>query len=324
MSELDLLKLQAAKETTWGSPLTDTVKFMDLLEFDFDDFTKAKVLRSRVGNLSNSRKAVLLATGGKWKAKFNATYEDINYWLEAIFGVVSPSGSGPYVRTATAPGSAAIAPRIHTLYYGDAAGGIFKLAGCVPSKFKFDSNANEEATFDVEGFYKSVVSGASFASLSDRATTPITGNDLLTYIDAFGGTIGTTALATVFHSLSIEIDSKRDTKKFLGSLGPGGYKQPAWEIKTKLHAEYNTDSDDWLLAQIAASAVFQKLMRFKFTQSANLIQQFDIAGTTEKSTKVFDEEDGVAAIDLEFTDTYETTFAAIAKYSNTCGVAVLA
>jgi hypothetical protein len=238
----------------FATAVTDTVKFMDLQEFDIDDFTKQKVLRARRGNLSTGYNAVVLATGGKWKAKGYATYEDINYWMEMIFGVATPSGAGPYVRSATNPGAAAISPRIQTFYYGDAAGGIYKVTGGLASKLKISGNANEEVMWEAEGPMKAVQSGASFAALSDRAVTPITGNDFLLYIDPWGGTLGATAIASTFFSFEVEYDTKRDTKKHLGNLSPAGYKAPGWEGKLKMHLEFNTTSDDYVNDMIAVTA----------------------------------------------------------------------
>ena len=46
------------------------------------------------------------------------TFEDVNYWLEALFGTASPTGPCPYVRAYAAPTTAAVTPHFMTLQYG--------------------------------------------------------------------------------------------------------------------------------------------------------------------------------------------------------------
>jgi len=326
MSELTLLKIQSGKETTFGTPVTDTVKHMDIPEggFSVEPIVESKVLRTQRGNLTSGYNAALMKTGAKWKISGGfATYEDINYWVEMLFGVATPSGGGPYVRAGTSPGTTIVTPRMQTFYYGDATGGIYKMTSAVASKLTLKYTANEEVTFDIEGFGKTVASGASFAALSDRTVTPIIGNDLLLYIDAFGGTIGSTAIASTFYSAELEIDTQRSEKFYLGGVAPGAYKQPDWRAKLTMHLEYNATSAAYLNAQLAPVAL-QKLVRLKATTGASAIHQMDFAGTMTKAPSIFTDEDGVASVDFELEDTYESTFAAILKYSNTCGTAVLA
>ena len=322
MADNDLLKVQSGKETTFGTPVTDTVRLMDIIDFTAEPISEVKVLRARRGNLTSGYNATLLKAGAKWNAKGFGTYEDLNYWFEMLFGVATPSGAGPYVRAGTSPGTTIVTPRMSTFYYGNAVDGVYKVTSAIASKLKLAFNMNEEVTYEVEGFAKSVASGASFAALSDRTVTPISGNDMLLYIDPFGGTIGTTAISSSFFSAELEIDTGRSEKSYLGSVSPLGFKQPAWKSKLKMHLEHNATSKAYLDA-LLAPAVVQKHVRLKATQGASAIHQVDVAGTIIKSPKLWDDEDGTASLDFELEDTYESTFAAILKYSNTCGTAVL-
>jgi len=327
MSELDLLKVHAGKETTgtpvWGTPVVDTVRLMDVLDFSFEPQVKSKVIRTRAATLANGRAAMLLESWGKFKLKGVANYEDMHYWIEGTFGIATPGGAGPYTRAYTAPTTPAPAPRTQTLYYGDAAGGVAKLTSAVVSKLSLHAEKNAEATYEIEGFGKQIIDGASFTALSDHVINYMAGNDFLLYVDAWGGTIGTTAVAATFYSFDLEIDTKRDIKRYLGALNPGGYAQPAWEAKLKMHLEFNAVTSAYLTAILAATATLQRQVRLKATQSANLISQWDFAGSLEEAPKLWPDEDGVAAIDLELTDTNNSGLGSDLKVNTTNSVAVL-
>lgn len=326
MSEIDLTTLQVAKQTIWETPVTATAKLGSVTEAEIDPGVTAKVLRSRRGNLATGFNAAVLSKRPKMTLRGWASYEELNYWLEGMVGEVTPSGVGPYTRDGAAPGTSAVVPRRHTVYYGDTAGGTYRLVGGVPISLKLNGASNEEMTYEVELLGYDVESGATLAALADPALNPLIGNDFTSglFVDAWGGTIGTTPVANTFYSFALELNANRTWRKRLGNLRAGGFIGPAWTGKLSLHAEFDATSKAWLDAIILGSAVFQRQVRLRAAQGANLQVQLDFAGAAETSPKLWPEEEGLAAVDVELTDAYNSGLANWFKYQTKNNMAVLA
>lgn len=325
MSEIDLTTLQIGKQTVWETPVAATAKLGSVTEAEIDSGVTGKVLRSRRGNLTTGYNAALLAKRPKMTLRGWASYEELNYWLEGMVGEVTPAGAGPYTRDGAAPGASQVVPRRHTVYYGDTAGGVYRLVGGVPISLKLSGNSNEEATYEVELLGYDVESGATLAGLSDPALNPLIGNDFAggLFVDLWGGTIGTTAVANTFYSFALELNANRGWRKRLGNLRAGGFTGPGWTGKLSLHAEFDATSKAWLDAILAASGVFQRQVRLKAAQGANLAVQLDFAGTQESAPKLWPEDDGMQAVDIELADTYNAALGNWFKYQTKSNVAAL-
>lgn len=327
MSELPLYQVQMAREVgAWGTAVTPmTVKLMDVTDVEFEPVIESEVLRSKVGSYSTSRKALLKIAYGKWKMSGNLSYEDAPYFIEMLHGNVAPTGAGPYVRTYNPPGGTAITPRRHTINYGSSTDGIGQIVSAVASKLKISAKANEVVTYEVEGFGQRIIDGATFAALSDRTTRLVSPNDFTLYLDAWGGTIGTTALATSLLSFDLEIDTKRDIKKYLGNVNPGGFKSPDWTGKLSMYLEYGSSTSALLTSILTtANGPFQRQIRLLANQAADAQLRFDFAGTSEKAPKLWDDEDDMASLQFEMTDTHHGTLAGWLQWLSTTNVATLA
>lgn len=319
-----LQTVQAGKETVWGTSVTATTKLMGVEEIKIESQGGAALLKEMRGSLAPAFSAIRKINFGKASMKGFATYEDLCYYLESLLGDVTPSGAGPYVRAGAAPLTAVATNRMMTLYDGQSTD-VYKLLGAVVNKLVISGKTGEEWKFAADLIGKQKTTGA-LAVLSDRTVTPIEGGDTLLYIDAWGGTIGTTAIATLATAFELSIDLGTAVRHYLGSLLPGRYRQKKAEpgsVTLKLSLEFDATSKAYLDSFLTYAAVLQHQVRIKGTTGASAIAQLDFAGTIV-GEPAMSEEDGVITLDLNYQGTYNSGLANYFKYSITNGVAVLA
>jgi hypothetical protein len=293
-SLLDLLEVQVGTESTWGTAVTPTAKLMGVQNFALDPGIKAKVFHDRRGSLAPGYLEALESIEPAAPLELLVTYEDICYILDNLLGQASPSGAGPYTRNYAGPVGAVPSPRILTWLYGDATN-CYKLAGGLISKLtlKGETGAPMMATADLIG--KDVTAGTK-ASLSDRAVSVAMGDHMAIYVDAWGGTIGTTLLNAASWNYELTIDSKRKVDMYFGALAGQSYHEDdganGWDVMLKLKLEFNAALKAQYDALISQAAVYQKQVRLKSTSGTKVLQ-FDFAGTSEESPRFGDDRNGV-------------------------------
>ena len=318
----DLNQLQLGKEVTWGTAVAGTAK-MGLIESaemnaEIEVGQSADVRGSLVGSdyvhTLNSQKASAKVSG-------IATYEDIGYWLDSLLAInASPTGVGPYVYTRNAPLTAAPTRRMMTMIWGQT-GAIYKLAGGLVQDFTLSIESNKPWKFDAGIVGKSVATGA-LAALSDRTQTPIHANVSTLYIDAVGGTIGTTAITTSWFSAELSVKSNVDVVPGIGNLNPVTYRDAAYEATLKMTLEVDATSAGYV-SSIIGSSLLQHQVRIKATTGASAVAQFDFAGSHTKAPTMVSDSDGVITFEFEMTKSYNTTLANWLMTSITNSVATL-
>ncbi len=315
--------VQLGTEVTWGTAVTPTAKLAGVSEIDLESTGSAHVLSEMRGSLAPGYTAARGQVAGKGSVKGFCTYEDLNYYLESMFGTATPTGAGPYVRTGQAPLTSIAANRLLTLVKGQGTD-VYKLAGALCSKLVISGKTGEELQFSADFIGKAKSTG-TLAALSDRAVQAMDGSTVLVYIDAWGGTIGTTPIVALATSFELSLDAGTAVRNYLGDLNPGRYRQAKWEAGSntlKLSLEFDATSKAYLDAFLTYSAVVQHQVRLKATTGANAIGQFDFAGTLLGEPKQ-NEEDGVITVDMNWAGTYNAGLANWFKYSMTNQVAVL-
>lgn len=316
----DLLQIQVGKETTWGTPVSGTAKLMAVDECTLEPVVDAELHEEFRGSLFPGYLTDTTHIQAKGRIAGKMTYEDL-HWIEGLFGVATPGGAGPYTRAYVAPGTTAPTPRIQTLIKGNGTD-TYKGEGMLPidAEFTFASNAPVRYSHNLLGEQYST---GSLAALSDRSVNVVMGNQLALYIDALGGTIGTTAISTAFFSGSLKITPKRTQYPKIGSLVDAGYVDGMFSGTLALTMLFDATTKAYLDAVIGASAVLQKLVRIKATKSTNILQ-WDFAGSVLKSPAIFDVENDVTVVKIELTGTYDSgAFANWLKIDSTNGVAAL-
>lgn len=321
--------LQSARQTVFGTAVpTATAKLQGVTSFKPSPELQARIINELRGSLAPGFTTVL--DGYKASGTFETeaeTYEDINYWLDSMFSSATPGGVGPYTRAYAAPLTAEAAPKFMTLQYGQA-GGVVQLNDASVGTLTLSGESN--GTLQVGGSLlasKAVV--GAHAALSDRTgNTAIMGDHAGLYIDAWAGTIGTTAIAASSFAWEMSINTNREYRAYLGSLYPTAWADQRWTGQLKLSLEYNTTTDDYITALLAdPNALLEKQIRIKYTTGTGATErtlQIDFAGKSLQAPEMFTDRNGIVAYDLILDGVYNTTMANWLKVDTTSNISALA
>lgn len=302
----DLLQLQAGTESTWGTPVTPTVKLAGVKKKPgvIQANVEASVMEDMMARLGPSGEADLLAHSASASWEQVALYEDINYALESLLGTATPSGAGPYTRTGAAPLAAVpTTPRKLTLYHGDPTGGLTMAGGLVTSLvIKGESKKRLEIAVNAIG--ESVAAGSP-AALSDRDVNPILGAHGAVSVDAWGGTMGATALTGAAYAFELALGAPRELKTYFGSIIPTDWIENAFTGVLKLTVEWNTTTDDYFTGILSQSAVFNRQIRLSFDNTANYQLQLNFAGLALEAP-VWTDRNGIVTFDVTLAAQYNS------------------
>lgn len=312
MSLLDLLQVQAGLESTWGTAVTATAKLMGVEEISFEPEVMASINKDIRQSLAPGYIATLGGVAAKGSLKGKCLYQDLPYWLDSLCGRVTPTGANPYTYTYAAPLTAVPTnPRAMTLLYGDSSG-TYALLGALCNGLKITGENNAEWKIEADLFGKSIDTTRSLAVLSDRAVAVTMGNDTSLWIDAWGGTMGTTAITTTAFAFELALNPARKGRYYLGSTTAGNFQEGRWAAEDNvltLKMEFNTTSKAYLDAALSTTALAQYQVRIRGTTGASAITTLNFAGTCMEPPKIFDDRDGYRTVELQLQGTYNTGLA---------------
>lgn len=149
--------------------------------------------------------------GGTLKMPLSAS-EIIELLLMTIKGGVTPTipgGTSPRLWTFT-PGTTLDAL---TIEWDDGAR-AWEAGGCYGNKLKISGDVKNETMVEVEVFGMSLVSTTLTGSLTERVPDFIEGWETKLWVDAFGGTPGTTQVTGTLINWEVEIDNMMGRKYF--------------------------------------------------------------------------------------------------------------
>lgn len=227
---------QMGKETTPGTTVAATRR----MYFDIDGSRlsrerMARPKRFATASRDNTRAMTLGPTvvGGTLKLPLSAS-EIIELLLMGIKGGVTPTGAGtPKLWTFT-PGTSLDAA---TIEWNDGAR-VWEAGGCYCNKLKIAGNVKEETTVEAEVFGMNLVSSSLTGSLAERTPDFVEGWETKLFVDALGGTPGTTQVTGTLINWEVEIDNQMGRKYFAANtLDVGGLTVGELMIKAKLTFE---------------------------------------------------------------------------------------
>lgn len=323
---LDLMEVQVGKQTNYTTPLAaPTAKLMGVSTLVMPSGVTGMVHHDRRGSLAPGYLATLteIMPDGISMEQLGL-YEDCCYILDNLCGEASPSGVGPYTRDYAAPLGTAPTPRILTLVYGDDTN-CYALNGALVKRVTVTGATGAPQRWAIEFMGRDIASD-SLAALSDRTVNVIMGDHTQIYIDAWGGTIGTTEIAATAYAYELVIDSKRKGDMYLGSLLTQSYHEDdgaeGWDGTLKLSLEFNAASKTQYDALISQSTLYQRQIRIKSTSGTNVLQ-FDFAGSSEQSPDYGADRDGVLTFEVTLRGTYNTSLGNWFKAQSINGVSAL-
>lgn len=314
MTVLDLMPVEVGQETTWGDASTPTAKVMGLRDFTFRPKTEAIKSEDRRGSLAPAHTSEIAKVSAEGGFEQDLLYEDIHYWLESICGEATPSGAGPFTYAGSAPGSSAPAsPRLMNFVQGEGSD-VWGMAGSIVDELTIAISSNEMGSVSGSLLGKQVNEEA-LVGLADRAINTIMGDHVSIYIDAWGGTIGTTQIPNTAFAVELTLRANRMLKHHLGALTADGHAMHKWEGTLSLVLELNATTNPFLDTIAGGSSLFQKQVRIACASGGGETLDLDFAGYTEDGPEFPTEEDGIVTVELELAGKYNSALGNWFAYS---------
>jgi hypothetical protein len=169
------------------------------------DMTQIVFAEEDVGQYPNQLRTYVPSEGAEISLEGVCTYEQLPHILEMGIQTVTPSGTtAPYTYTYTFATSAATTIKTYTIEYGDAEDAEdAEYVFC--ESFEITGAPDEALMVSATLRGRQVTQGQSFASLSLPAVEEMLFNTCVLYIDATGGTVGSTQVSNSFRSFSFSV-----------------------------------------------------------------------------------------------------------------------
>lgn len=238
-------------------------------------------------------------------------FEELNYWLEMLFGTVAPSGSAaPYTRAYAAPTTSAITPHAATLQFGQT-GEVWQMQDATVTSLTLSGAANSGVSVGAS-LMGGLVKEGSLAALADITTgTRLSGCMASVAIETWAGNTFTPLASSAF-SWELSVNANREYHNFLGECTPSASYDNKWSGQLKLSLELNTSTDDYLIAMLGASAssILEKQVRIIYTVGSSTTLRsmtLTFAGHSMQAPELFQDKNGLMTYDLVLDGVYNPT-----------------
>ena len=303
--------LQSAWQSGFGTANpTATVKLQNVSSFRLRPEFQTRALEQLRGTLAPTHQTTLDNYAGS--ATFEVsdeTFEDVNYWLDALFGAATATGALPYVRAYNAPTTAAVTPHFMTLLWGQA-NGVFQLQDASVASLTLSGADNTGVQVGGSIIGGKVMPG-TLAALSDRTgVTRMSGCMASVAIAAWDSSSFTTLANSAF-SWELSINSNREYRGYLGNCTPTAYSDQKWNGQLRLSFELNDTTDDYLIAMLStASAILERQVKIEYktgTSTTERSMAITFAGHSMQAPELFQDRNGVTTYDLVLDGVYNST-----------------
>ena len=305
--------LQSAWQSAFGTAApTATVKLQNVSSFRLRPEFQTRALEQLRGTLAPTHQTTLDNYAGS--ATFEVsdeTFEDVNYWLDALFGAATATGTGPYVRTYNAPTTSGVTPRFMTLQHGQT-NEVWQLQDASVASLTLSGADNTGVQVGGSIIGGKVIQG-TLASLSDRtAVTRMSGCMASVAIAAWDSSSFTTLANSAF-SWELSINSNREYRGYLGNCTPTAYSDQKWNGQLRLSFELNDTTDDHLNAMLStASAILERQVKIEYktgTSTTERSMAITFAGHSMQAPELFQDRNGVTTYDLVLDGVYNSKLA---------------
>lgn len=295
-----LKMVQLGKESAWGTPVAATVRIPTLAEPSVNPNTT--LWQSEFyGFVGPGETMSVEAIDWSGSFPFAATYEFVPYLFDSLWGAASPSGSGPYTYSYTAPYTAMPSnPRSYTIEYG-APGAMYRLLGGLTTRIGISGEVGQPWQVENDFIGKKVEPLASAANLALLATKLIRMADTRLFIDNWGGTIGSTQINAALIAFSLEFTSTRHLKRFAGDVHPSAWGDNTFGGSLSLTLEFTPNVKSQLDALL--NGLTSRLFRIEAT-TGDYRATIDFAGAYEGNPSLFSDRDGNVTIELAVVPRY--------------------
>lgn len=274
--------MQFSRETTAGTVPTDMT---DIWRGEFsmlEDTRERVIVAEQVGAFTQSERSYDAKLQAAWSQPSTPmTFEQVCHILEGGVKTATPSGSGPYVRVYNYPYTGTSVNTIKTYAFrgGSAivAEDVYQSGYGFVESFEFSGSFGESWTMSSNWICQQMSAGVLTSGLSLDSVNEVLFPQTLLYIDASGGTIGTTQMSGVLMSASINVTTGlMPVPVGDGQLYYTTYKWTQPEVTFSLTLELE-DSSVVADERDAYRANNIRLIRLKSTNAAGRIFQADMA-----------------------------------------------
>lgn len=290
---------QIGKETTPGTTVAATRR----MYFNVENSRLARERGARphkfaTASRDNTRAFTLGSTevSGEIEVPLSAS-EILELLLMGINGGVTAVGAGTPKTWTFTPGTSLDAA---TLEWHDGSRS-WEAGGCYVNKLTFEGSVEEANTLKAEIFALNMATASMTGSLSERVPDFIEGWETAMYIDAFGGTAGSTQVTGTLINWSVEIDNQLERKYFAENTQDAGA-IPIGELMVTAKLTFEASPSGTATEFSNWDAATKRLVRLEFGQnevidgSDNKYVMIDIPGAwdafdlggTDKGTRVYE------------------------------------
>ena len=304
--------LQLGWQTAFGTENTKaTRKLQNVSSFKLRPELETRALDQLRGTLAPTHQTVLDRYLSSATAETSDTdFEELNYWLEMLFGTVSPGITEPYLRTYSAPTTSAPAPRYATLQFGQT-NEVWQMQDASVTSLTLSGAANSGVSVGASLIGGKVVEGA-LATLQDLTTGTRLSGCMASVKLADWSSSTFTALASSAFSWELSVNANRVYDNFLGECTPSKSYDGKWTGQLKLSVELNNTSDDLLVAMLTSSAskILEKRVQIIYTTGTGTSLRsmtIDFAGHSMLAPELFQDKNGLMTYDLVLDGVYNPT-----------------
>lgn len=307
MASIHLRELQVGDQSAFGTAVTPTVLIpgVEPASMSIGASLLNTIPAHSFGYASRGTYVIDTVHESTWNiSDIIATYEFLGYFLDGL-SEATPAGAGPYTRAYDGPTATAASPRFQTWVSLNTSDLIFGAIGGVLAGFSLTSEWGQPVKFSPRFMARNIASDAlaDLDAPADAAVTEMLNSQLTVYVDAFAGTIGSTALGTVW-SVNIDVDCGRNPLQYVGSQYPAGFfDSNAWTVTGTITADCDATTGGWVTS--ALSATQTKLIRLLWSNggatTALRSYQMDIP-VALSVPNLYGDINGRATIDINFTN----------------------
>lgn len=316
--------VQIGRESTWGVDVAAAAILSGVTNFTTTPRFVNTPIRVLAGSFSPAIKSVQTYRGGDAAISGYYSPQDFLYIADSgIRGSVTPTGTNPYTWTYVFQTTTAGFVRSRTIEFFD---GTFtwELHGGLVSSFTLSGETTEDGLvmFESEWLSKDVIPGSLTGALAPRAFDPIPASNIRLFVDAFGGTIGTTEQGSTLISWSLECNTGLHRKKFAtGTLTSDAFGYNVPELTLTLVLEQNASSQTMLDNYVNNVLNLIELRGAGASPSEVRVQMACIPSSV---APIWGDRDGNTTVELTYFPIYDPgPFAAYAKIVNVNAVSAL-
>lgn len=280
-----LNKIQLGRETTRGTPVAATVLWRGQFSM-LEDMTEKKEVAENIGQITIPERMYTSSVGARLvMPPSSMTFEHLPHILEASIKTATPSGAGPYVRVYNFPtDNTTNTFKTYTIEAGNVnvPADQHEMAYAYVDEAEFSGRIKETWMMGATWLGRQMSVATMTSSLAIPTVTDALFNKTKLYIDAAGGTIGTTQKTGVLVAARIRVKPGilqvpvGDGQLYFHSLKPG---RPSVDFSITIELE---DASVLVTERLAWVNNTGRLIRLLIDESANNKIQFDMAARYDK------------------------------------------